>query len=134
MRVRFRNPFKTKSLWHGVNYLALVPAKRLDWQEDAAADRVVVLLPRYRDFLFGRLIQPRLGPAKRFLRVPLEQRGSFLWRLVDGERTVAQLSAAYAENFPEDSGEAERRVSLYLHAMYDNGFIKYLNLVRLDTA
>lgn len=134
LRFRNWNPFKTRNLWQGINYLELVPVHRLEWQEDTEQNRVVVLVPRYRDFLFGRLVQPRLGPSKRFLRVPLEQRGSFLWREMDGKRTVAELSQAFAVGFPADDSQYNERVSVYLHAMYENGFISYLNFSQLSKA
>jgi hypothetical protein len=121
-------PFRTRNLWHGVDYLELIPVRRFESQEDPIREQIVVLMPRYRDFLFGRLVQPHLGPGKRFLRIPLEDRGSFLWRLCDGQRTVADLTAAFTDQFPADTDDAPRRVSIYLHAMYDNGFITYLNL------
>lgn len=119
---------RKKNPWQGVNYLDLVPAHRLTWQDDPHGDAVLVLVPRYADPLLGRLLQPRLAPDKRFIRVPLEDRGSFLWRLLDGERRVSDLVKAFEAAFPADRENAAQRVSMYLHAMYDNKFIKYINL------
>ena len=77
--------------WRGVNYMDLVPARRLNWRDDPDGDVVQVLMPRYTDPLLSRLLQPRLAADKRFIRVPLEDRGSFLWRLLDGKRRVIDL-------------------------------------------
>ena len=118
---------RKKSRWHGVNYMELVPAHRLPWQDDPHSEAVLVLMPRYTDPILGRLLQPRLSVDKRHIRVPLEDRGSFLWRLLDGKRRVVDLVRAFEEAFPADRDNAPERVSMYLHAMYDNKFIEYLN-------
>jgi len=112
--------------WRGVNYMDLVPERRLSWQDDPDGDLVQVLMPRYTDPILSRLLQPRLAAHKRYIRVPLEDRGSFLWRLLDGKRRVIDLVRAFEVAFPADRENAPERVSMYLHAMYDNKFIEYL--------
>ncbi len=119
---------RKSSRWENVNYLALVPAHRSGWQDGPDGKRVLVLMPRYTDPVLGRLLQPRLSDAKKHIRVPLDGRGSFLWRLVDGKRTVADLANLFEAAHPDDNDDVPTRVSMYLHAMYDNKFIKYLNL------
>ncbi len=119
---------RKSSRWADVNYLELVPAHLVLWQDDPDHDRILVLMPRYTDPIFSRLLQPRLSEAKKHIRVPLEGRGTFLWRRVDGQRTVADLAQLFEAEFPTDKEDAHTRVSMYLHAMYDNKFIKYLNL------
>ena len=119
---------RKNSPWHGVNYMDLVPAHRLAWQDDPDSDAVQVLVPRYTDPILGRLVQPRLASNKRYIRVPLEDRGSFLWRLLDGNRRVIDLVRAFEVAYPEDREQSPERVSMYLHAMYDNKFIEYLNI------
>ncbi len=126
MPVFFSKRKKTTPLTE-LNYLDFVPVQRLEADLETGSGRVAVLMPRYGDPLLGRLLQPRLGPEKRFIRVPLDSRGSFLWPLIDGDRSVADLAAAYEAAFPDDSDDVHLRVSLYLQAMYDNKFITYLN-------
>ena len=119
--------WRRKSRWQGVDYLELVPRRRYGSEEDAAMGRTVVLMPRYTDPLFGRFLQPRLGPDKAHIRVPLEERGALLWPLIDGTRTVRELAGAVRDGFPEDADRGEERVSMYLHAMYEHKFIEYVN-------
>ena len=55
------------SSMRGVNYLDLVPEHVVEAETSDNADQVVLLMPRYRDFLFRRLVQPLLRvvqPAK----------------------------------------------------------------------
>ncbi|MBK7770284.1 MAG: hypothetical protein IPI48_07095 [bacterium] len=111
------------SAWEGVDYLDLVP-RRVVEAAPAEADRVVALLvPRYRDAIWGRLLQPRLGPGKRYVRVPLEARGAAVWNATDGVRTVRDLVPFVNAVAPDDSEDLPRRVCLFVQAMVDNGFI-----------
>jgi len=113
--------------WAGVDYMQLIPVPRLEAECEPETGQVLILLPRYGDPILSRLLQPRLPANKRFIRVPLEQRGAFLWSLMDGQRSVADLAQAYGREFPEDKEDVPTRVSMYLHAMYDNKFISYVN-------
>ena len=118
--------------WDGVDYLDLVPRPLVQAEipaeepgSGAAADagRVVLLVPRYRDALWGRLVQPRLGPAKRYVRVPLEARGSAMWRAMDGRRPVRDLLEVVAAHESGEAGDLPTRVCLYVQSLADNGFI-----------
>ncbi len=124
------------SKWDDVDYLDLVPTRRVAFEErpgdvdgdgDGGAQveggQIVLLVPRYRDAVWGRLLQPRLGPGKRFVRVPLEARGSALWRGMDGKATVRDLLTAAESAAPGDGEDLARRVCLYLQALVDNGFV-----------
>ena len=112
------------SPWAGIDYLDLVPRRVVGYEAPEGGANVVLLVPRYRDGVWGRLIQPRLGPAKRFVRVPLEARGSALWRAMDGGRTVRDLMPAAHEAAPDDDADLARRVCLYVQNLADNGFIR----------
>jgi hypothetical protein len=122
------------SKWDDVDYLDLVPTRRVAFEErpDGGEDadgmqvdlpQVVLLVPRYRDAVWGRILQPRLGPGKRFVRVPLEARGSALWRGMDGKATVRDLLTVAESAAPGDGEDLARRVCLYLQALVDNGFV-----------
>lgn len=104
------------------DYLELVP-RRLVESEAGPDGAIVLLVPRYRDAVFGRLLQPRLGARKRHLRVPLEACGAALWAAVDGRRSVRQLVEAVRAAAPDDQEDLPRRVCLFVQAMVDNGFL-----------
>lgn len=104
------------------DYLDLVP-RRLVESEAGPEGQVVLLAPRYRDAFWGRLLQPRLGPGKRHVRVPLEARGAALWEAVDGRRNVRDLVTAVGAAAPGDGEDLPRRVCLYVQALADNGFL-----------
>ena len=108
------------------NYLDFVPRRIATGEAGTAEGSVVVLMPRYRDFFFGRVLQPLLRGDKRFIRVPLDPRGSWIWGQVDGERTVGDVARGFRETFPEDEEQVEERVCHYVAAMVGHGFMEII--------
>ncbi len=108
--------------------MTLVPEKACGWMPGDQAGQVVVLQPRYRSGILGRLIQPRLKESKKYLRIPLEERGSCLWGLMDGNMTVGELAEAFGRDFPDEKDQIRERVATYLYQMADNHLIKFTNL------
>ena len=119
---------KTSRRWRGVDFMGLVPEKACGWASGARPGQVVVLQPRFKSGLLGRLLQPRLKEAKKYLRIPLEERGSFLWNLMDGQRTAGEMAEAFGREFPEESDQVPERVATYLYQMADNNLIRFANL------
>ena len=115
-------PWQRSSL-RDKNYLDFVPRRIVDSEEGEADGSVVVLMPRYRDFFFGRFLQPLLRGDKRFIRVPLDPRGSWLWARVDGRRTVGELAREFRGVFPQDDEQVNERVCRYVAAMVGHGFM-----------
>lgn len=106
------------------DYLDLVPRRLVEAvPEPDAGGKVILLVPRYRDAVWGRLLQPRLGPGKRFVRLPIEARGAALWTAIDGRRSVRELLPAVAAASPDDEADLPRRTCLFIQAMVDNGFL-----------
>ena len=108
--------------------MALVPERACGWTAGEKPGSVVVLLPRYRSGILGRLLQPRIKESKKYLRVPLEERGSRLWGLMDGKLTVGEMATAFGQDFPEEKNQIPERVATYLYQMADNHLIKFRNL------
>ena len=118
---------KTSRKWRGVDFMALVPVQACGWQPGEKPGQVVVLQPRFQAGLLGRFLQPRLKEGKKYLRVPLEERGSFLWKLMDGRRTVGELSEAFQGEFSSEKDQVPQRVSIFLYQMVDNKLIDFVN-------
>ena len=108
--------------------MALVPQKACEWTEGRSPGQVVVLQPRFASGLLGRYLQPRLKGRRKFVRIPLEERGSFLWRRLDGKRTVGDLAGDFAREFPAEEKQVPERVATYLYQMHENNLISFVNL------
>ena len=114
--------------WKGVDFAHLVPVQDAPSTEGSDDGQVVLLQERYQGWLLSRLLQPRLPEDKKYLKVPLEARGSFLWSLMDGQRTVADLVTAFVTEFPDETNQAGERVAGYLYNLERNGFLRFSNL------
>jgi hypothetical protein len=85
--------------------------------------RIQLLSPRYRDPLIRRFVVPCLPPDMRWDRYPLDTRGSRIWLLIDGQRTVAELVAEYQWIYPDDTDQVTERVGRFLQTLQRHGFI-----------
>ena len=56
------------------------------------------------------------------VHIELEEHGSAVWKLIDGERTVGEIITLLAEHFEHASGY-EARVSTYIMRMQKDGLI-----------
>lgn len=118
---------KSSRKWRGVDFMTLVPEKACGWTPGAEPGLVIVLQPRFRTGLLGRFLQPRLKEAKKYLRIPLEERGSHLWNHIDGKATVGKLAQEFGRNFPGENDQVSERVATYLYQMADNHMITFVN-------
>ena len=117
---------KSSRQWRGVDFMTLVPRKACGWTDGDRPGQVVVLQPRFGAGILGRFLQPRLNDQKKFLRIPLEERGSYLWGLIDGQRTVGDMAVSFRQNFPEEGDQVPERVSMYLYQMLENNLIEFV--------
>ena len=118
---------KSSRKWRGVDFMALVPEKACEWTQDDVPGRIILLQRRFSTGLLGRFLQPRLKDAKKHIRIPLEERGSFLWAQIDGKRTVGDMAEAFGLEFPGESEQVPVRVETYIYQMADNKLIGFAN-------
>lgn len=57
------------------------------------------------------------------IHIRLEEHGSAVWTLIDGQRTVGEIIALLADHFNNEAGYGAR-VSAYLLQMQRDGLIK----------
>ncbi len=108
------------------DFMTLVPRALLASELADGTGRTVVLVPRYRDFFFGRLLQPRLPAHKKHIRVTLDARGSLIWQAMDGIRSVGELCGLLAAERPDDAEQLPQRVGLYLYHLAEKRFIEFV--------
>ncbi len=103
------------------NYLDLIPVRvsGLEWTRD---DEGIVVLEVENTGAFNRIAQKLLKRPK-VTKVHLEKFGSFLWPLIDGERTVAKLADRLKEQFGEEVEPLYPRVVKYMQIMESYHFI-----------
>ena len=119
------------SRWHDIDYLDLVLTPAVGDEPGADPRRIQLLAPRFGGLLFGRQLQRLLRGERRWVRVPLDERGTWLWRRLDGRTPVRDLLEDFAAAFPEETVDTAERVCFYLEALVQHGFLRRVNADQL---
>ncbi|MDY5030519.1 MAG: PqqD family protein [Blautia sp.] len=108
-----------------INYLDLIPERMesLRWHRDF---RERVILEVENTGLFNRIAQKVFGKP-RFTKVHLDEFGSFLWPLIDGEKTVETLAQLVKNDFGEKAEPLYPRIVKYFQMLENCHFIAFIN-------
>lgn len=74
--------------------------------------------------LFNTLAQ-KLFKKPRISYIHLDEMGSFIWPLLDGEKSIAELGAPVEERFGEDAQPLYERLAKYMQILESYGFITW---------
>lgn len=107
------------------NYLDLIPerAEEIDWRQDEDG---IIVLEVENTGVFNRIAQ-KLFRRPKYTKVHMEKYGSFLWPLIDGERTVMELAQLQKEAFGEEVEPLYPRIVKYIQIMESYHFIRFKN-------
>ena len=116
---------KSKKEVLDINYLDLIPvrAEELQWFKDRR-DRIVLKVENTG--LFNKIAQ-KVFNKPQFTKVHLDQQGTFIWPLIDGERTVADIAALVKDEFGEAAEPLYPRIVKYFQIVESYHFIKFAN-------
>lgn len=116
---------KKKKKESKVNYLDLIPqrASSLAWETDQ--EKKVTLKVENTGF-FNKLAQKFLKKPK-FTQVHLDENGSFLWPLIDGEKTVEELAGFLKAEFGEAAEPLYPRIVKFFQIMESYHFVSFRN-------
>ncbi|MCX6241305.1 MAG: PqqD family peptide modification chaperone [Bacteroidetes bacterium] len=120
--------FKRRKILKQTNSLDLHPIRLME-SEKRDTDNLNILLPRFKNKLAFKLLQPSW--KGEFIRIKLDNFGSAVWELIDGHLTTADICDMLKERFPEKQGlleETEERVSKFLSLLYQQRFISFTEL------
>lgn len=103
------------------NYLDFVPRHKagLDWKQDSSG---VVLLVENKG-VWNRLAQ-KFAKKPKVSQIHLEEMGSFIWPLIDGERSVYDISLLVKEEFGEKAEPLYNRLVQYFHTLEAYDFVE----------
>lgn len=116
-------------------FLSLRLVRRLRWcreplskesagRENAAdAERVVLLLPRFRRGFFARWLQPRLRGYRRFIRIRLDAIGSVVWEACDGETAMETVLERLDVRFGGRERDLPSRLRTFVDRLLREGFV-----------
>jgi hypothetical protein len=102
------------------NYLEMIPVRNVSGfvKEE---DRITLLVPKFK----SARMQKWLIPSRRspHFRIHLDEIGSAVWELIDGERNAGQICDALSEKGLMGAESPEDRVTRFLSKLYHSRFI-----------
>ena len=116
---------KRKKEGSDINYLDLIPRRNeaLKWHRDLK-DRVIL---EVENTGVMNTIAQRVFNKPRFTKVHLDAQGTFIWPLIDGEKTVADIAALVKEEFGEKAEPLYPRIVKYFQIVESYKFIEFIN-------
>ena len=116
---------KRKKEGSDINYLDLIPRRNeaLKWHRDLK-DKVIL---EVENTGVMNTIAQRVFNKPRFTKVHLDAQGTFIWPLIDGEKTVADIAALVKEEFGEKAEPLYPRIVKYFQIVESYNFIEFIN-------
>ena len=113
--------WKMQTSRNKVNLLDTVPVRSgqvtTEWEDGC----VVLVFPRFRrKHIWHRLLPKSLSPL---LHVRLEEHGTAVWNLIDGQRTVREIVELLDSHFQGETNYPSR-VAAYMAQLQKDGFIR----------
>jgi len=108
------------------NYLDKIPKKneKIRWKTDEKSEEKTVTLEIDNVGIFNRIAQKLLKKPKTSY-VHLDEMGSFIWPLIDGEKTVFEIGKYVEEYFGNEANPLYERLSKYFAILESYGFISF---------
>ena len=105
------------------NFLEKIPVRNeiYKWKTD---ENDMVTLEIENKGIFNKIAQ-KLFKKPKISYVHLDEMGSFIWPLIDGEKSVFDLGSYVEEKFGEDAEPLYPRLTKYLSILESYGFIEW---------
>ena len=104
------------------NYLDYIFEKNSSYEWTTDAEGIVTILQENKG-LFNTLAQ-KLLKKPRISQIHMEEFGSFIWKLIDGNLSVYEIGQKVSEQFGEKAEPLYERLSVYIKQLENCGFIK----------
>ena len=103
------------------NYLEFVPIRKI---ERFSEENGVITLEIENKGVFNRIAQKLLKKPK-ISYIHLDEMGSFVWPLIDGERNITDIGVFVKEHFGEKADPLYERLAKYFKVLESYGFVKF---------
>ena len=107
------------------NYLEKTPVKNenIQWKQD---ENGAVTLEIENTGFFNKIAQ-KFFKKPKVSYVHLDENGSFLWPLIDGEKSILELGVLVKEHFGEKAEPLYERLAKYFQILESYKFISFKN-------
>ncbi len=104
------------------NYLDLRPL-RLHKDEIGEDNLVTILIPKFKNKIALKFIVPKLKSPE--IKLKLDEIGSQTWLLLDGNKTVREISSILLNKFGEKIEPVNQRLTKFLTGLYEQRLITF---------
>lgn len=104
------------------NLLEFVPQRKIE--RFSTDEKGIITLEIENKGFFNRLAQ-KLFKKPKISYIHLDEMGSFVWPLIDGERNIADIGVFVKEHFGEKAEPLYERLAKYFKVLESYGFIKF---------
>lgn len=109
------------------NYLDYVPRHNVNFPWKEVNGRVEVRMENRG--AVNRIAQ-KLFKRPAFSLIELDEFGSFVWKQIDGKRSIYEIGAAVKERFGDRAEPLYERLSGFTKTLHNQRFIVYENKIR----
>lgn len=106
------------------NYLDFIAVKNPDytWKKD---DKDMIVVEVVRKGFFNKIAE-KIFKVPQKTDVMLDEYGSFIWLLMDGKKSIFDISKYVSENFGEDAEPLMNRLVQFFKILHSNAFITFI--------
>lgn len=103
------------------NYLECIPQKseNIGWSAD---ENGAVTLETENKGFFKFLTQKLLNKPK-ISYIHLDETGSFVWQMIDGEKEISEIAEAVGKQFGEKANPLYKRIAEFFRILESYGFV-----------
>ncbi len=104
------------------NYLEVIPIKNPEINWEIKDGNITLMLENKG--AFNRIAQ-KLFKKPKISYIHLDEMGSFIWPLIDGETNIIKLGEKVEAHFGDKAQPLYERLSQYIKTLENCGFIKF---------
>ena len=102
------------------NLLEIKPVRNLGWEIEKTGS-VVLLVPKFKNPYFVKYLLPHL--RKPHFRVKLDEYGSFIWKMLDSDTSIGEVSQKLKSTYGENFDPKYERIGKFIADLAHNKFI-----------
>jgi len=104
------------------NLFDLVPFVSEHITTEKEGELSVITFPRFRSKFMQKYFVPKNRPS--IIHVRLDEHGTAVWDLIDGKRTVKEITKTLSDHFNHEENY-EYRIAVFFSQVHKQGFVKY---------
>ena len=107
------------------NYLEKIPSRSVDinWSTDGNG---MVILDVENKGIVNRIFQKLLKKPK-ISHIHLDEFGSFIWPIIDGEKSIMDIGKIVEEHFGDKANPLYERLAKYFQILDNYKFVKWID-------